>query len=289
MAIPVIPSRSPTNNVVYIRTLMIDYAYSNYKYVMTPKEAEEILTKPYWDDVDAFCSYSTYHQESPLLPLSGSLRGQKFLTDYYRMIQASFGQPVSSTSNVKLPSTINIYTDEELNAMESGLVELLPPRNAELNVSEESSAENERPTMSDNQENLVRSISQTATRINEGDLEIESEFEGEYLPRYTPEILPAYTPFGVTEIMSEDPLISTEEARETNNTEDVPIYGTNERHYDETRAQDASRLGILYTLRSRMNRKFQSAKQKLACSFKIVSAKKALKLTLAIKKEYQGR
>ncbi|KAI1650829.1 uncharacterized protein F4817DRAFT_312187 [Daldinia loculata] len=259
MAIPVIPSHNPINNNVYIQTLMIDYAFSNYKYVMTPEEAEEILAKPYWDDVDAFCSY---------------------------MIQANFGQPVSSTSNVRLPSAINIYTDEELNAMESGLVELLPPRNAELNTSEESSMENTRPTMGNGQESYVRSISQPVIRIPAGDFENENEtgFEGEYLPVYTPEILPPYTPFGIVEILSGEPPVSAEEAREASNTEDVPIYDTIEENHDEIGVQDTSRLDILYTLSSRVDRKFQRVKQKLACSFKTVSPKKALDLTLGIRK-----
>ncbi|KAI1654790.1 hypothetical protein F4813DRAFT_369361 [Daldinia decipiens] len=250
MAIPVISSHNPANSDVYIKALMIDYAFSNYKYVMTPKEAEEILTKPYWDDVDAFCIY---------------------------MIQANFGQPVSRTSNVRLPSAINIYTDEELNAMESGLVELSPPRN-ELNTSEELNVENTQSIMGNNQESHVRSMSQPDIRITEGDFEIESEiepeFESEYLPPYSPEILPAYTPFDITEIPS---LISAEEAREISSTEDITmLYDTIEGNHDETEMRGTSRLDFLYILSSRVNRTFQKVKQKLTRGFKTISPKKAL-------------
>ncbi|KAI0104418.1 hypothetical protein F4814DRAFT_455728 [Daldinia grandis] len=266
MAIPVSPLHNPVQNDVYIQALMIDYAFSNYKYVMTPEEAHEILTKPYWDDVDAFCSY---------------------------MIQANFGQSVSSTSNVKLPNTIKIYTDEELDAVESGLVELLPPGNAEPNASEELGVENTRSTTGNNQENHVRSISQPAIRITEGNLEIETEIENEsedeFLPPYTPEILPAYTPFGATEGLPGDALISAEYARETSNTEGVPIYNTIEGHHDEIGVQGTSRPSILYTLSSRVDRKLRKAKQKLACGFRAISPKKVLDLTHRIGKEIQGR
>ncbi|KAI1446587.1 hypothetical protein F5Y02DRAFT_416876 [Annulohypoxylon stygium] len=67
---------------------MVNYAFRKYQYVLTPQEVHEIKTEPYWgQDVDVFCEY---------------------------MLQVNFGEPIPGTSNVKLPSTLRIYTDEEV-------------------------------------------------------------------------------------------------------------------------------------------------------------------------------
>ncbi|KAK6860638.1 hypothetical protein PG995_004274 [Apiospora arundinis] len=76
----------------YRRELMIEYAFAEYSYVITEEEADEIFFKPHWwRDVDAFVKY---------------------------MQDVNFGTPVAGTTNVALPSTMRLYTDAELDAME---------------------------------------------------------------------------------------------------------------------------------------------------------------------------
>ncbi|KAK7999454.1 hypothetical protein PG990_012054 [Apiospora arundinis] len=76
----------------YRRELMIEYAFAEYLYVITEEEADEIFFKPHWwRDVDAFVKY---------------------------MQDVNFGTPVAGTTNVALPSTMRLYTDAELDAME---------------------------------------------------------------------------------------------------------------------------------------------------------------------------
>lgn len=77
----------------YRRDLMIQYALTAYKYVITVTEADEIFSEPYWEDVDNFCAY---------------------------MQEVNFGESIPDTTNVVLPSTMRIYTDEELDLMNAG-------------------------------------------------------------------------------------------------------------------------------------------------------------------------
>ncbi|KAK7961640.1 uncharacterized protein PG986_002465 [Apiospora aurea] len=86
------PWKSPDD---YRRELMIEYALAEYDYVITPEDADEIFLKPHWwEDVDAFVQY--------MQDVNG------------------FGNPItgSPNANVALPSSIRVYTDEELDAME---------------------------------------------------------------------------------------------------------------------------------------------------------------------------
>ncbi|KAI2469623.1 hypothetical protein F4781DRAFT_393551 [Annulohypoxylon bovei var. microspora] len=86
-------SNSTVGSSHYLTNFMVDYALKNYQYVLTPQDIHEITTESYWNyDIDAFCSY---------------------------MIQVNFGESIPGTNNVKLPSTLKVYTDEEVNAMEA--------------------------------------------------------------------------------------------------------------------------------------------------------------------------
>ncbi|KAK8075793.1 hypothetical protein PG997_010456 [Apiospora hydei] len=93
------PWKSPDD---YRRELMIEYALAEYDYVIMPEDADEIFLKPHWwEDVDAFVQY---------------------MQDVN-----SFGNPITGTTNAAaLPSSIRIYTDEELDAMEE-TGEFYPP------------------------------------------------------------------------------------------------------------------------------------------------------------------
>ncbi|KAI1091125.1 hypothetical protein F5B19DRAFT_460428 [Rostrohypoxylon terebratum] len=71
---------------------MVNYAFRKYQYVLTPQKVHEIKTEPYWgQDVDVFCDY---------------------------MLQVNFGETIPGTSNVKLPKTLKVYTEEEVCKME---------------------------------------------------------------------------------------------------------------------------------------------------------------------------
>ncbi|KAI1208284.1 uncharacterized protein F4807DRAFT_462005 [Annulohypoxylon truncatum] len=79
----------------YLQDFMADYAFKHYQYILTPQEIHEITTESYWDnDVDAFCN---------------------------NMIEVNFGESIPGTNNVKLPSTLRIYTNEEVEAMEAAV------------------------------------------------------------------------------------------------------------------------------------------------------------------------
>ncbi|KAK8121680.1 hypothetical protein PG984_010350 [Apiospora sp. TS-2023a] len=76
----------------YRRELMIEYALAEYSYVITEAEADEIFANPdWWEDVDAFVEY---------------------------MQEVNFGTSLAGTTNVALPSTLRVYSDAELDAME---------------------------------------------------------------------------------------------------------------------------------------------------------------------------
>lgn len=95
----------------YRRELMIEYALAEYSYVMTEDEADEIFDHPdWWEDVDAFVEYM---QEVN-----------------------SFG---TGRADVALPSTLRVYTDAELDAMEE-TGDFYPPA---LSVSSDSEEEEE--------------------------------------------------------------------------------------------------------------------------------------------------
>ncbi|KAK7913874.1 hypothetical protein PG985_011577 [Apiospora marii] len=117
----------------YRRELMIEYAYAEYGYVITEDEADEIFDHPdWWEDVDAFVEYM---QEVN-----------------------SFG---SRSADVALPSTLRVYTDAELDAMEE-TGDFYPPSPPSLSSDDDS------------------------------DESLYEEDEEEPLPLYEPRQLPAY-------------------------------------------------------------------------------------------------
>lgn len=130
---------------------MIDYAFSRYQYVITPRECEEILTQSYWESVDAFCSY---------------------------MIAANFGQSVPGTRNVKLPTTIRLYTDAELDAMENGHT-VRPIREEPIHNEESEATYFEDVPHVD----ITQDFEETE----------EVELDDECLTPYTPDIRPPYS------------------------------------------------------------------------------------------------
>ncbi|KAK8064417.1 hypothetical protein PG994_007055 [Apiospora phragmitis] len=76
----------------YRRQLMMEYALAEYDYVITEAEADEIFLQPHWwEDVDEFVQY---------------------------MKDVNFGTSIAGTANVALPSSLRVYTDAELDAME---------------------------------------------------------------------------------------------------------------------------------------------------------------------------
>ncbi|KAI1777298.1 hypothetical protein F4818DRAFT_457180 [Hypoxylon cercidicola] len=159
MAAVVAPFQSPIGGDLDRRNLMIDYAFSRYQYVITPREAEEIVNCSYWEDVDAFCSY---------------------------MIAANFGAPIPGTKNVKLPSTLTLYTDEELDAMEA---ELSRPAANESSEAPEPDLLVDLIEEGDFEDEPQVDITQEDSEL------VEAEFDGEFLPPYTPDTLPPYSPY----------------------------------------------------------------------------------------------
>ncbi|XXG95705.1 hypothetical protein Hte_001975 [Hypoxylon texense] len=201
MAAVFVPSQSPVGGGLERRNSIIDYAFSRYHYIITPREAEEIVNRSYWENVDAFCSY---------------------------MIAANFGQPIPGTKNVELPSTITLYTDEEVDA-----------------IAESSNTQrpfNDRPIINDDsgaiEEDILvdQSYVEDAphhTYITHEDLEFEdvvdeAKFDDEYLPPYTPEILPPYSPYDPMNSSSQFSLVIQAEKPEDDPPAYSDLFGTPE-------------------------------------------------------------
>ncbi|KAI1769365.1 hypothetical protein GGR53DRAFT_474043 [Hypoxylon sp. FL1150] len=155
MAAVLAPFQSPVGSNLDRQNQMIEYAFSRYQYVITPRECEEILTQSYWESVDAFCCY---------------------------MMAANFGQSIHGTRNVKLPTTLRLYTDAELDAMEQGSHIVRPAAEA--------------PTSTVDLE-VTRLEDAPRADITEADLEVEereeTELDDECLPPYTPDTRPPYS------------------------------------------------------------------------------------------------
>jgi hypothetical protein len=77
-----------------IRRMVIHYARTQYSYTITDEDVHEILYSGYWSDIDDFCSY---------------------------MQQVNFGRALPGSTNVELPSTVTIYSDDELDDMDTRL------------------------------------------------------------------------------------------------------------------------------------------------------------------------
>ncbi|KAI4865950.1 hypothetical protein F4820DRAFT_447577 [Hypoxylon rubiginosum] len=268
MAAVIAPFQSPIGGDLDRRNPIINYAFSRYQYVITPREAEEIVNRSYWENVDAFCSY---------------------------MIAANFGEPIPGTKNVELPSTLTLYTDEELDAMEAELFNVERPVSERPNTNEASSA-SEADVLVD-QESYLEDAPHTYITEEDLDFEVvvdEAEFDGEYLPLYTPEILPPYSPSDTTNppskasfvIQVEKPKDDPPEYSATVDTpeEDAPMEVDPECAIQSTSdilaVEDAPRndsiekvenevcgtstLAMLRSLGARVERKLQKAKRKLA-------------------------
>ncbi|RYP57393.1 hypothetical protein DL769_009512 [Monosporascus sp. CRB-8-3] len=78
----------------YRRELMIQYAFAAYWYLITDKEADEIIYEGLWRDVDDYVHY---------------------------MWDANFGETIPGTTNVKTPTTRRLYTSEEVDLMAADL------------------------------------------------------------------------------------------------------------------------------------------------------------------------
>ncbi|KAI1097414.1 hypothetical protein F4804DRAFT_339215 [Jackrogersella minutella] len=270
---------------------MVNYALTNYQYVITPREVDEIAKGIYWDDVDSFCNY---------------------------MMHVNFGEPISGINNVELPSTIRIYTDEELDAMDRGLA---GTARTDVHSPEELDATLMAPTMSCVEPNpyVISMLEEDLTLRTHN----EVKFDDEFLPIYSPEAVSTNSPSDLV-----DPLFGiylvrwTDESLERDISEDhTPIRATPEDdgldvisgedsvedHIkdDAHGASDAqgttgddcvvddlllreefrtSGLFTLSTLSSRLGQKLQKAKQKLARGFEFLSPKKAISKIRGYKK-----
>ncbi|KAI1406209.1 hypothetical protein F4819DRAFT_507751 [Hypoxylon fuscum] len=278
MAVAVAPS-CPLGNDPY-RQSMIDYAFSTHNYALTPKEVDEIVTQSYWDSVDSFCIY---------------------------MMQANFGQPIAGTSNVKLPSNMRIYTDEEVDAMDAEL-RGRPRETRTFDTYDDTDL-----TVDQIQESGSLEFEAPSDFIEEDheldEIDVAGEFEGEYLPIYIPDVLPPYAPSKISlELQAEipPPYYSEEYIPE----EDAPAEDTLGNEYEEIienaaavdsvedvveddsvkkgepEACKTSRLAALHTI---ADQKLQKAKQKLARGFELISPNKVLGRARELKKRLHRR
>ncbi|RYP18346.1 hypothetical protein DL765_003958 [Monosporascus sp. GIB2] len=78
----------------YRRELMIQYSFAAYRYLITDKEADEIIYEGLWRDVDDYVHY---------------------------MWNVNSGETIPGTTNVKMPSTRRLYTSEKVDIMAAGL------------------------------------------------------------------------------------------------------------------------------------------------------------------------
>ncbi|KAI1406773.1 hypothetical protein F5Y13DRAFT_183919 [Hypoxylon sp. FL1857] len=297
------PSLSRSGSKRFRQSLMINYAFDNYQYVITPGEADEIITKPFWDDVDTFIDY---------------------------MLEINFGEPIRGSRNVKLPSTLRIYTDEEIDAMDAGIIELPTPTIPGHNINEEPSMTETNFTLTSNQDNNTepepRIINVGGEEI-ELDASFEAEFGGEFLPLYTPSMLPPYSPYtsaefppgislaGQRDNVPEDVTEETTHIEATpeesifreiapggNNVADNIVEGTYEissdgdisgaHHIDESsdgRKVLTSNPSSFYIFSSRIDRRLQMVKQKLIRGIKAIAPERTFSRAQKIKKRIRRK
>lgn len=293
----------------YRQSLMIEYAYNTYQYVITPGEATEILEAPYWDDVDSFCQY---------------------------MLEVNFGEAVPGASNVKLPSTMRIYTDEEI---EAGIFddddEDYDENYDDDGDDDDDDEDEQRP--STREEQIVRYeifasdyIEDSNERADsapvvvdisndlldfEGEVPDEGMFDGECLPTYTHELLPAYyscypvrqLPDILSALRDQAGDASGREAGATmqgdiprnvvvEDAYEVTTLSSEGRDDDKSRDEETeaeirrdSRLDMMGKFRARVDRRWESVRSGLARGLKSISPKKALSRTREITSKLQGR
>lgn len=146
--------------------LMIAYAFQAFGYVITAKEVDEVINEGLWEDVDDFVEY---------------------------MMEANFGAPVADTTNVKLPSTMRIYTSEELDLMDAGLFvdEARSGDDEETLVGSEEDEEEEAGDVENNEEVETDLESNPSTLLAEAE-DVYEEDKEEPLPLYSPDTRPTY-------------------------------------------------------------------------------------------------
>ncbi|KAI1084236.1 hypothetical protein F5B20DRAFT_576372 [Whalleya microplaca] len=247
----------------YRRDLMIEYAYKTYKYVITAEEVEEIMYEGLWEDVDMYCEY---------------------------MMDANFGESIPDTNNVKLPSTMRIYTSAELDAMDAGFtIDDEPPIRVLTDEEVDAMADAYlRPSslgvgIESNEESELRYI----TAYDDSDLD-----DDEPLPLYNPDKLPRYstlsyadhppsTPpsiYEVEEVVRDEPAtppypvdLPSDAPPSMNEVEAEDVVG-------ETEVVDVPEKR---SLGSRLDRKIRKAKQKLSRGLEHISLKRALERAVA--------
>ncbi|OTB09311.1 hypothetical protein M426DRAFT_17962 [Hypoxylon sp. CI-4A] len=278
----------PVGDYTFRQNLMVGYASTNYHYIITPEEAEEIANKPFWTDVDAFCDY---------------------------MMHVNFGEPIPGTNNVRLPSTMRIYTDAELDAMDAGIMGLSPTTTLSTAYRESYTTDTGltvRHTLSNTNTDPELPIS-TDEDYLDFDGFIEVEFEGEFLPLYTPEVLPVYKPSATQpplplpslavcsanafhDTLPEEPPPYTEEEHESR--EDAPeedltmnrVAGEDNtsdgRDDHENETEKAKTKGAsLHDMTLRLGRKLKKAQRKMVKEFDTLLPKKAVNWTRQLRRK----
>ncbi|KAM0811456.1 hypothetical protein AB5N19_11812 [Seiridium cardinale] len=220
---------------------MIRYAFSAHSYVITEKEADEIIHKEYWEDVDDFCEY---------------------------MQAVNFGKPISGTTNVVLPSTLRIYTDEDLDLMDQGLF-VEPPRD----ISDVESVVSNYFDYADQESDVESGATNPHTEL------VDEEEYDEPLPLYVPrtreeeppvsEDPPAYVP-PESELPPE-----VEVAPRIAEVEEEPVLSNPE-------------FTVLHNLVCRLDRKILEAKRKLAKDLKSISPKDIMKRARKVDSRMEG-
>ncbi|RYP68589.1 hypothetical protein DL771_006561 [Monosporascus sp. 5C6A] len=158
----------------YRRKLMIQYSFAAYRYLITDKEADEIIYEGLWRDVDDYVHY---------------------------MWDANIGEIIPGTTNVKLPSTRRLYTSEEVDLMAAGLWDNARdcPLAGPLADIEHASSDDEDNDLVEDYETDEESNAFTDDTDPEMFGQIEDGDCEEFLPLYTPHAPPPYSPAPVSE------------------------------------------------------------------------------------------
>ncbi|RYP39859.1 hypothetical protein DL767_001978 [Monosporascus sp. MG133] len=152
----------------YRRELMIQYAFATYRYLITDKEADEIIYEGLWRDVDDYVHY---------------------------MWGANFGEIIPGTTNVRIPSTTRLYTSEEVDLMAAGLWDNARdcPLTGPLADLEHASYDDEDDDLVEDYETDEESNASTDDTDPEIFEQIEDVDCEEFLPIYTPNAPPSYS------------------------------------------------------------------------------------------------
>ncbi|RYO96583.1 hypothetical protein DL764_007444 [Monosporascus ibericus] len=156
------------------RELMIQYAFAAYRYLITDKEADEIIYEGLWRDVD----------------------------DYIHcMWSANFGEIIPGTTNVKMAGTTRLYTSEEVDLMAVGLWDnardcpLVGPL-ADLDHASSDDGDDDLVEEYETDEESNASTDDTDPEMFE---QIEDGNCEEFLPVYTPNAAPSYSSGSVSD------------------------------------------------------------------------------------------